>query len=154
MYLVTNPRREAAWERLEGRALDNLHSIVFRGLSCEFTRRVVGVLRRAPNVSSLDLCNNWTLTYPRVALPRPPGDPIYIIPNLSTLRLHNFLINWTSPFLQDLRQLTLEAAPACLPSEHTPIEPFLAALARCPHLEVLSLNHIGRDRLMTMHILQ
>jgi len=139
MYPVRNPRREDAWERLEGRALNNLHSIVFRGLPSEFIHRVIGVLRKAPSVSNLDLCN-WT--HPRVNLPWPPGDPI---PNLSTLRLWNFLISWTSPFLQNLRRLTLEAVPPRLPSEHTPIETFLAALDRCPHLEVLSLTHTGPD---------
>ena len=142
MYLVANPRREAAWERLEGRALNNLHSIAFRGLRDEFTHRIIGVLRRAPNVSNLDLCNHWIPSDPRVDLPRPPGDPI---PNLSTLRLHNFLISWTSPHLQNLRQLTLETIPPSLFSGHVSIGPFLAALARCPHLEVLSLTHTGPD---------
>jgi len=139
-YPVRNPSREAAWERLEGRALNNLHSIIFRGLPSEFTWRVVDVLRKAPNVSTLDLHNSWT--HPKVNLPWPPGDPI---PNLSALRLWNFLISWTSPFLQNLRQLTLEAVPPRLPSEHTSIETFLAALARCPHLEVLSLTQTGPD---------
>ena len=142
MYLVANPRREAAWERLEGRALNNLHSIAFRGLRDEFTQRIVGVLRRAPNVSNLDLRNHWIPSDPRVDLPRPPGDPI---PKLSTLRLHNFLISWTAPFLQNLRQLTLETMPPALASGHVSIGPFLAALARCPHLEVLSLTHTGPD---------
>ena len=75
-------------------------------------------------------------------LPLPPGDSI---PNLSTLRLRNFLVNWASPFLRNLHQLTLEAVPPPLPSEHTQIEMFLAVLADSPNLEVLNLAHTGLD---------
>jgi len=140
MYLVSGPGREAVWERLEGRTLNNLHSVVFEGLPHEFTRRIASVLQRAPNVSCLDLHNIWAR--PNVELPWPPGDPM---PNLSTLRLRNFLISWASPFLRNLRQLTLEAVPPPLPSEHTSIETFLAVLADSPNLEVLHLAHTGPD---------
>ena len=140
MFLVSSPGREAIWERLEGRTLKNLHSFVFEGLPHEFTRRIISVLQRAPNVSSLDLHNIWAC--PNVELPWPPGDPV---PNLSTLRLRNFLISWASPFLRNLRQLTLEAVPSPFPSGHTSIEIFLAVLADSPNLEVLNLAHTGPD---------
>ena len=138
MYLVSGPGREAVWDRLEGRTLNNLHSVVFEGLPHEFTRRIASVLQRAPNVSCLDLHNIWAR--PNVELPWPPGDPM---PKLSTLRLRNFLISWASPFLRNLRQLTLEAVPP--PSEHTSIDMFLAVLADSPNLEVLHLAHTGPD---------
>ena len=59
MYLVSGLGREAVWERLEGRTLNNLHSVVSEGLPHEFTRRIVNVLQRAPNVPSHDLHNIW-----------------------------------------------------------------------------------------------
>jgi len=137
---VKNQAREAVWEQLEGRTFNNIRSIVFEGSSYEFTRRIIGVLRRAPGVSSLDLCN----IYPNGGFPWPPGDPI---PNLTTLRLRNFLISWTSPFLRNLRQLTLEASYLLVhsPPEHKSFKMFLTALANCPNLEVLKLAHVSPD---------
>jgi len=140
IYTVKNPAMEVVWEQLEGHTFSNLRSIVFEGIPDEFTRRITDVLRRAPGVSSLDLYNPWADS--SVELPWPPGDPI---PNLTTLRLRNYLISWTSPFLRNLRQLTLEAVPPYLPSENTPIEMFLTALVNCPNLEVLKLAHAGPD---------
>jgi len=54
---VKNPRRDALWEKLEGRTFNRLRSIVFEGPRREFARRVVGILQKAPNISKLDLCN-------------------------------------------------------------------------------------------------
>ena len=132
---------EGVWEQLEGRTFNNLRSIVFEGAPHEFTRRVAGVIRRAPSISNLDLDNIWTADS---EFPWPPDDPI---PNLSTLRLRNFSISWASPFIRNLRQLTLDFTPPHLPSERTSMETFLTALANCPDLEVLNLAHAGPDLL-------
>ena len=146
-YFTANPEREVLWEKLEGCTLNNLRSLVFeRGDSKhEFTRRIFGVLRRAPNISNLDLDN--------ARCPRnkkflwPPGSPI---PNLSTLRLRHFSISWTSPVLRNLSQLTLDLAsdvdfnPF---NERTSTGTFITALVNCPDLEILNLTHAGPDLL-------
>ena len=138
-----NPKRSAVWEKLEGRTLDNLRSLVFHGTPDEFARRVVGVLRRAPNVSNLDIYN-FSLRS-REELPWPRSDPI---PNLSILHLRLFWISWASPLLQNLSQLSLDLSELPhVPFESTPIEMFLTALANCPGLEILNLAHAGPDPL-------
>ena len=106
MYPKHNTRRDALWEKLEGCTFNGLRSIVFEGTEREFARRVVGILQRAPNVSNLDLCN--FRYYPIQELPWPIGDPI---PKLSTLRLRNFSISWTSPLLRNLTQFILVFVP-------------------------------------------
>ena len=127
---------------MEGRTFNNLRSLVFEGGEHEFARKVVGLLRRAPNVSNLDLNN--ILYDPTQELPWPISD---LIPNLSTLRLHNFSICWTSPLLRNLTRLTLGSEFPQFPPEHVSIEMFLAALANCPDLEILDLTHTGPELL-------
>ena len=137
-----DPRRGAAWEKLEGRTFHNLRSLVFEGTEREFTLRVISVLHRAPNVSNLDLNN---ISYrPSQELSQLVSHPI---PNLSTLRLHNFSIYWTSPHLRNLIRLTLGSDRDRFPPERAPIEMFLTALANCPNLEILDLTHTGPEAL-------
>ena len=147
VYPTKNPRRDALLEKLQGHTFDRLRSIVFEGSQREFALMVVDILRRAPNVSNLDICNRWSR--PGLELPWPAGDPI---PNLSTLRLSKFSISWTSPLLRNLTKLVLDFLPASInflptstPSERTSIEMFLTALANCPNLETLSLVHAGPE---------
>ena len=87
--MVHYPAEDSRWgavqEKLEGHIFNNLRSIVFRGTPHAFADKVVGVLRRAPNILSLDLC---CLIRPFRELPQPPGDPI------PHLRLRNFRISW------------------------------------------------------------
>ena len=138
-----NPKRGAVWEKLEGRTLGNLRSLVFHGTPDEFAHRVVGVLRRAPNVSNLDIYNFSFSSSEE--LPWPRSDPI---PNLSILHLRLFWITWASPLLQNLSQLSLDLSEfPHISSESTPIEMFLTALANCPGLEILNLAHAGPDPL-------
>jgi len=139
-YPAGDPRRDALWGRLVGCTFNGLRSIVFEGTKYEFIARVVGVLRRAPNVSNLEIYN----TRPRPGLPWPISDPL---PNLSTLRVRKFWISWTSPLLRNLTQLVLDLSPFSLPPEPTSIEMFLTALAKCPNLEILNLTHVGPDSL-------
>ena len=145
-YFTANPEREVLWEKLEGCTLNNLRSLVFeRGDSKhEFTRRIFGVLRRAPNISNLDLFNR---TYPKQLLQQHPNA---IVLHLSTLCLRGFRVSWTSPLLRNLTQLTLDFRLPNIYSEHTPIETFLTALANCPDLQVLNLTNAGPD-LPTSH---
>jgi len=140
--IVPDPRREAVWRKLEGWTFNDLRSLVFRGTEREFALRVVSVLQRAPNVSNLDLAN--IPYHSSQELPWPIGDPI---PNLSSLRLHNFFISWTSPLLRDLTRLTLGSEPPRPLPERVPVEAFLTALANCPHLELLNLTHTGPEPL-------
>ena len=137
---VKNPRRDALWEKVEGCAFNELRSIVFEGTQCEFIVRVVGILRRAPNVSNLEINN----TQPYPELPWPVSDPL---PNLSTLRVRKFWISWTSPLLRNLTQLVLDFLPISIPSERTSIEMFLTVLANCPNLEILGLANAGPELL-------
>ena len=140
LYPTENPRRDAVWEKLEGRTFNNLRSIIFVGTRHEFSLRIVGVLQRAPNVSDLDLSG---FQYPFYEVrPWPISD---LIPNLSTLRLRTFPISWTSPLLRNLTGLILDFPPRTFPSEHTSIEMFLTALANCPKLEILGLTYTGPD---------
>jgi len=131
-----DPRRGAVWEKLEGRTFNNLRSLVFEGTEREFALRVISLLQRAPNASNLDFTN---ISFrPSLELPQLISDPI---PNLSTLRLHNFLINWASPLLRNLTRLTLGSERPRIPPERVSIEMFLTALANCPNLEILNLTH-------------
>lgn len=147
-YPTKKPESEVIWEKLEGCTFNNLRSLGFEGNEYGFTRRIVGVLRRAPNISNLDLDNVDNALYSHNReLPWPSGSPI---PNLSTLRLRHFSINWTSPVLRNLSQLTLDLAspgPFTHSSEQTTAEIFLTALANCPNLEILNLTHTGPDLL-------
>jgi hypothetical protein len=145
MYRVIVPGQEALWEQLEGRTFNNLRSIVFEATPSVITHRILGVLRRAPNISSIDLCNRTLSLTLTTELKWLPGDPI--LPNLSALRLHNILIDWTSPLLRNLHRLTLGFKPPSLPFHYPSIEVFLAALANSPNLEVLNLAHAGPDLL-------
>ena len=140
VYPAKNPRRDALLEKLQGRTFNKLRSIVFEGSQHEFALIVVDILRRAPNVLDLDICNRWSRS--GQDLPWPAGDPIL---NLSTLRLSKFSISWTSPLLRNLTQLVLNSQPHSSLSEHTSIETFLTALANCPNLEILSLIHAGPE---------
>ena len=139
-YLVGDPRRDAVWEKLEDCTFNGLQSIVFEGTQREFIVRVVGILRRAPNVSNLEINN----IQPRPGLPWLVGDPLS---NLSTLRVRKFWISWTSPLLRNLTQLVMTLSPSSCPTEPTSIEMFLTALANCPDLEILDLTHVGPDSL-------
>jgi len=141
-----DPNKEAVWEKLEGRTFNNLRSLVFDGTEREFAHKVVSLLQRAPNISNLDLNN---VSYgPSQDLPWPIGDPI---PNLSTLRLHNFSIDWTSPLLRNLTRLTLNSGSPRVPPKHVSIETFLAALANCPNLEILELTNSGPEPINSHH---
>jgi len=144
MYPVENPRRDAAWEKLEGCTFNRLRSVVFKGTQREFVVRVVGILRRAPNVSNLEIDNTRFH-------PRPPWSIDDPLPNLSTLRVCKLWISWTSPLLRNLTKLVLDFSPPDLPPEDISIKMFLTALANCPGLEVLDLAHTGPDPLDGLH---
>ena len=131
---------EAVWEKLEGRTFNNLHSLVFEGASHAFADRMVGVLRRAPNISNIDLSYFYRV-HLHGELSWSLSDPV---PHLSTLRLRNFYISWTSPLLRNLNHLTLDPGIFFISS---PIETFLTALANCPDLETLDLSYAGPDQL-------
>ena len=139
---VLDPRRAAVWEKLGGRTFNHLRSLVFEGTEREFVLRVISILQRAPNLSNLDLSN--IPFHPCQELPWPIGDPI---PNLSTLRFHNFFIGWPSPLLRNLTRLTLSCEPPRFPPERVLVETFLTALANCPDLEMLNLTHTGPEPL-------
>ena len=146
-------RMNVVWEKLEGCTFNALRSVAFEGIERELTRRVVGILRRAPNVSNLDLricryCHIQDPLQPPLRIQEllwPIGDPIS---NLSALRLRNLSISWTSPLLRNLSKLVLEFVPPNFPSEHTPVNVFLTALANCPNLEILDLAHTGPELLV------
>lgn len=65
------------------------------------------------------------------------------MPNLSTLRLRNFAISWTSPLFRNLSQLTVGHTCLGRLPEDPSIEVFLTALANCPNLEILNLVDVG-----------
>lgn len=137
-YPINTPQRAAAWDKLEGCTLNGLHSIAFVGTPHEFTCRVSRILRKAPNVSNLDLDIHWShLGKDFLCLPG------HLVPNLSTLRLRNFAISWTSPLFRNLIQLTIGFAFPGGSPEDPSVEAFLGALANCPNLEILSLAHAG-----------
>ena len=124
---------------LEGHTLNGLRSIVFEGTLHEFVVSVFGVLRRAPNLSNLEINNVRS----RLGLELFIDDHL---PNLSALRVYGFWISWTSPLLQNLTQLVMYY-PHSVPPGYTSIETFLKALASCPDLETLDLADIGPDSL-------
>ena len=138
---LENPGMGVVWKKLKDCTFNNLRSIVFEGLPHEFAYRLSGVLRAAPIISNLDLSN--TVAGINAKLPSLDNP----IPNLSTLRLYNFSISWTSPLLRNLSHLTLDFDPSGLPDERTSIQTFLTALASCPNLETLYLSHAGPDLL-------
>ena len=129
--------RAALWEELEGRTFNNLRFLLFQGSRHEFNHRVVDLLRRAPNLSSLEVETNlrarWDLEWPL-------GDRL---PHLTMLRLSNVRINWTVPLLRNLTKLILRFP--CIGSPHrvAPIKMFLAMLINCPDLEILQLISAG-----------
>lgn len=133
-----NPRRDAVWERLEGRTFNKLRAIWFEGTPYDFTRWIVGAIRRAPNISNLDF--NILQYLPSDGYLWHPDDPL---PNLSTLRLRNFPIRWSSPLLRNLSKLTMRLVLFGFGPEPTSIETFLAVLTNCPNLEILSLAEAG-----------
>jgi len=139
-YLVGDPRRDALWEKLKDYTFDGLQSIIFEGTQHEFVIGVAGILRKAPNVSNLEIINIRS----RPGLSWPVNDPLS---NLSTLRVHKFWISWDSPLLRNLTQLVMSLSPFSRPSVPTSIEMFLTALANCPNLEILNLTHVGPDSL-------
>jgi hypothetical protein len=126
--------REATWKQLDGCTFKNLRSLVFKGSISQFNHRAIPLLQGAANLSGLEVQNVDRIGSP---LPWNPTTPI----PLSTLRLRGCSISWTSPLLQNLTRLTLD----CSPFEHTPIETFLAVLAKCPDLESLELSNTGPD---------
>ena len=141
------PRREILWEKLGGCTFDALRSITFEGTTVELAFEVVGIVRRAPNVSNLDLCTAWFPhsqghRQPFQELLHPIGSPM---PDLSTLRLRGIPIDWTSPLLRNLTKLVL--VHPILPPEYTSINVFLTALSNCPGLEILGLAHTGPEML-------
>ena len=143
---VLDPRREAVWEKLEGRTFSNLHSLVFKGAGSELALRVISVLQRAPNVSNLDLNGTWFGSGQE--LPWPIDDAI---PSLSILRLHKFSIGWTSPLLRNLTRLTLDSGSPSFPPKPVSIETFLAALANCPNLEIPNLTNSRPEPINSHH---
>jgi len=138
--LVGDPGRTALWEKLKGCKFNGLRSIVFEGTKYELDVRVAGILRRAPNLSNLEIYN----IQPGPELPSPISSSL---PNLSTLRVRGFWVSWTSPLLRNLTQLVLDFSSPNLPLEPTSIGMFLTALAKCPNLEILILIHVGPDSL-------
>ena len=111
------------WQKLKGRIFNDLHSLVFEGIPRKFSQMAVDLLRRAPNITNIDL---RYLSPPHQELPCSLGDSV---PCLSTLRIRGFWISWTSPFLRNLSQLTLD-----LGIDHN-----------CPDLETLDLAFAGPD---------
>ena len=133
-----DPNIEAVWSQLEGRAFKNLRSLVFRGTSSEFGRRVAPILQTATNLSSLELRQTSISSPPRLSWYLSSPNP-----HFSILRLYGFPISWTSPLLRNLTQLTLDLGHCLPPSEYPPLETFLTTLANCPELESLKLVHAG-----------
>ena len=126
--------REALWRELDGRTLNNLHFLLFKGSEEEFNQRVADLLRRAPNLSSLELntCSRdtWELELPL-------GDQI---PHLSMLKINRLQISWCSPLLRNLTKLVLESTGIRTPEvSFTPMEALLTVLANSPDLEHLCL---------------
>lgn len=132
-------RWDAVWEKLEGRTFNNLHSLIFEGTSYALASKMVSVLRRAPNISTIDLHYVYRL-YPCLTL---PWSLRGTVPYLSTLRLRNFWVEWSSPLLRNLSHLTLDLGAPVMPSECTSIGMFLTMLDNCPDLETLNLAHAG-----------
>ena len=128
-------------EKLEGRAFNDLRTLVFEGVPHTFVDVVVGVIRRAPNITNIDL--RYRIP-PHKELPWSLGDPV---PCLTILRLRGFWISWTSPLLRNLRHLTLDFGIVRSIPEETTVETFLTALANCPDLEILDLAFAGPDLL-------
>jgi hypothetical protein len=141
MDVIEDPGRNAVWEQLEGCVSINLRSLVLEVTPFECQHRVVPILQRAANISSLELHN--TSIYPYTLLWHPSSS----IPRLSTLHLNRFTISWTSPLLRNLVHLSLDAGSFGSILEHTSIETFLTALANCPDLEFLRLCDPGQDPL-------
>ena len=113
LYLHTpSDPREAIWLQLEGCAFNNLHSLTFEGTLFEFERRVVPILQRAANISSIDLQNTRTFG---LRLPWHPSAPI---PHLSALHLRGISTPWTSPLLRNLNSIFLIHLPNARRSTH------------------------------------
>ena len=135
----TEESRKALWKQLEGRPLNNLRSLVFKGGSSEFRCRFIPILQTATNLSSLDL---ESTDFVGTELPWNSSSPF---PHLSTLRLYGFSISWTLPLLRNLTQLSLDHGSFSPLTQHTPTETVLAALANCPALESLRINRPELD---------
>lgn len=135
----TDAEKATLWEELEGRTLDNLCFLMFQGSRKKFNLRVADLIRRAPNLSSLEIetYSRWGWEF---ALPL--GDQM---PHLSALRLSKVQISWSSPLLRNLTKLILDFACMRIPHDFTPIETFLAALTNCSDLESLYLTSAGPD---------
>ena len=123
------------WEVLEGRTFNNLHFLMFRGLKSEFEYRVVDLLRRAPNLSALeiDTCKSWDLEWTLCDK----------LPHLTMLRLGLVWIDWNVPILRNLTKLILNFAFARFPKKLTSVKTFLSVLKNCPDLEILHLSSAG-----------
>ncbi|KAF9650789.1 hypothetical protein BDM02DRAFT_1254878 [Thelephora ganbajun] len=134
-----NTRRAALWEELEGRTFNNLRLLVFRGPRREFDHRVVDLLRRTPNLSSLEIGTSIRMTWD---LEWPSGDQL---PHLTMLRLSHVRISWAAPLLRNLTKLILNFICTGTPHESTSIQTFLNALKNCPDLESLQLAFAGPD---------
>jgi hypothetical protein len=139
LYPSVEADRVTMWEELQGRTMGNLRSLVFQGSEQRFDRRVLDLLRRAPNLSSLEVD---TYTGDGWELESFPGDQI---PQLSTLRLREVRISWSSPLLRNLTGLILSYRSWRAPSESPSAKTFFAALASCPDLETLQLSSAGPD---------
>lgn len=143
--VADDPRWRAVWKKLEGRTFNDLRSFVYEGVPNTFVDMVVGVLRRAPNIATIDLRYR---SPPHQELPWSLDNPL---PNLSTLRLRGFWISWTSPLLsRNLRHLTLDFGIVRHLPEDTTIETFLTTLDNCSDIEILDLAFAGPD-LLTEH---
>ena len=127
------------WEMLEDKTLNNLHSLMFDGALSVFMQRVIGLLQRAPNLSTLEVDNNLDFNLVLVR----KWTPDCQLPHLTRLRLFHVLIDWNTPILQNLTELILNytAMPpsGCL----TSVQIFLSILKNCPGLEELCLISAG-----------
>ena len=125
------------WEELEGRTLDNLRFLMFRGLKNEFEHRVVDLLRRTQNLSTLEIetrpCLSWDFEWTL-------GNQL---PHLTMLRLSQVRINWDAPILRNLTKLILNFACVRSPKRFTSVQTFLSVLENCPDLESLHLVSAG-----------
>jgi len=131
--------RLVLWGELEGRMFNNLRFLIFVGSRHEFDCQVVDLLRRAPNLSSLEVNVNshsdWVL---ECSL----ND---YLPHLTMLRINKVRISWTSPLPRNLTNLILDFTGVHTPHEFTPIQTFLVALENCPDLEDLKLISAGPE---------
>lgn len=129
------------WEELKGRTLNNLRFFMFQGIDTEFENNAVDLLRRTPNLSTLEIESDrsliWFLEWPLD----------YQLPNLTMLRIKKVAINWNAPILRNLTKFILDS-----PHTFTSVKTFLSVLKNCPDLESLHLISTGPSpRIDTQH---